>query len=205
MSARECPCRRLPAGAVSGALRPAARAAARRASRRRPPAAGAPRRRERRRVRRARQPRAHGAVAGGAGRRLHAGHLHHRRHAAAERARRNDRYLAYLSQAVAESKRYDGPAALARHRARAHEAAPQRSGAGAEGCRQARAPHAAGGGAGSQVRRGQVLPQGTAVLQEPRPAVGSPGEQPQLRRAHRRPGRAGTTSAPACARTTSSS
>ncbi len=58
-------------------------------------------------------------------------------------ARANDRYLAYLSKAVAEAKRYD-----------TQRLSPA----------TARAPHAARGAARSQIRRGQVLSDRTRLL-----------------------------------------
>ena len=156
------------------------------------------------RVRRARQQGARGAGAGGGGRRLHAGHLHHGGHAAAERARQ--RPLPRLPQPCARGvQALRRPAALPGHRARAPQAAPERGRAGPQRPGQARAHDGTAGAAGSQVRRGQVLPQGSRS-----PAATSTSSRRCSPRAATttsspRPGRAGTTSARACARTTPSS
>jgi len=79
-------------------------------------------------------------------------------------ARANDRYLAYLSKAVAEARRYDTQNSRRRLHARFMKLRLNVAAPAPDDARKPRAPHAARGAARSQIRRGQVLSDRTRLL-----------------------------------------
>ena len=120
--------------------------------------------RERGCLRRARQQGPRSAQHRAQRRRLDAGHLHHR----ATRSSWRPRPTSAISPTSTRrsSKRAATTASSSpADRARAHEAASQRAGAGAGRCGAARAHDAAGVAARGHLRQGQVLPQRPAELQ----------------------------------------
>ena len=143
------------------------------------------RRRDRRRVRRATQPAVQGPRAGVERRRLDAGHLHQRGHAAAERAR--DRALA----GGVRDGRPGGPGLRGQADepgldARAAPAQARRGGARTGRSRPARGARDPAGQHGGEVRLREVLPAGPGLLPRRGPAQDRARDEPRLRRAAHR-------------------
>ena len=100
-------------------------------------------------------------------------------------AKATERGLEYFSSAVEAAKAYERQQLSPRDCAHDGAAEARRRSARAEGSREARRARRHHVEDGRHVRRGEVLPEGTGVLQGPDAAGRRPRQQPQLRRADR--------------------